>query len=187
MLGHRKNFKKFQMNEICKLDLKKAQDTKSTYLQKSTLFLNNCHQKLEKSNKFKKFTCLFLAVLGLHYCGLFSSHVKLGLLSSYHVQPSHCSGSLVVEHGLQSTRASVAVVRGLNSCSSWALDHSSVVVVHEPSCSSASGILPTQVSNPCPLNWQADSPLLRHQGSPKQILDLQKKIKVHNNKEEFNK
>ena len=52
MLGHRKNFKKFQMNEICKLDFKKAQDTKSTYLQKSTLFLNNCHPKLEKSNKF---------------------------------------------------------------------------------------------------------------------------------------
>ena len=42
----------------------------------------------------------------------------------------------------------------------------SVVVVHRPSCSAACGIFPDQGSNPCPLNWQADSQPLRHQGSP---------------------
>ena len=43
----------------------------------------------------------------------------------------------------------------------------SVIVAHGPSCSAACGILPDQGSNPCPLHWQADSPPLRHQGSPR--------------------
>ena len=34
---------------------------------------------------------------------------------------------------------------------------SSVVVAHGLSCPVARGILPDQGSNPCPLNWQADS------------------------------
>ena len=34
------------------------------------------------------------------------------------------------------------------------------------SCSVACGILPDQGSNPCPLNWQADSYPLDHQGNP---------------------
>ena len=42
----------------------------------------------------------------------------------------------------------------------------SVVVAHGPSCSMACGIFPDQGSNPCPLNWLADSQPLRHQGSP---------------------
>ena len=42
----------------------------------------------------------------------------------------------------------------------------SVVVAHGPSCSAACGILPDQGLNPCPLQWQADSQPLRHQGSP---------------------
>ena len=42
----------------------------------------------------------------------------------------------------------------------------SVVVAHGLSCSAACGIFPDQGSNPCPLHWQADSPPLRHQGSP---------------------
>ena len=33
----------------------------------------------------------------------------------------------------------------------------SVVVMHGPSCSVSCGILRDQVSNPCPLHWQADS------------------------------
>ena len=45
----------------------------------------------------------------------------------------------------------------------------SVVVAHGPSCSAACGIFPDQVSNPCPLHWQADSQPLRHQGSPGNI------------------
>ena len=46
----------------------------------------------------------------------------------------------------------------------------SVIVAHGPSCSAACGILPDQGSNPCPLNWQADSQPLRHQGSPSPVL-----------------
>ena len=42
----------------------------------------------------------------------------------------------------------------------------SVIVAHGPGCSVACGIFPDQGSNPCPLHWQADSQLLRHQGSP---------------------
>ena len=42
----------------------------------------------------------------------------------------------------------------------------SVIVAHGPSCSAACGILPDWGSNPCPLNWQADSQPLCHQGSP---------------------
>ena len=42
----------------------------------------------------------------------------------------------------------------------------SVIVAHGPSCSAACGIFPDQGSNPCPLHWQEDSQLLRHQGSP---------------------
>ena len=42
----------------------------------------------------------------------------------------------------------------------------SVIVAHGPSCSAACGIFPDQGSNPCPLHWQADSQLLRHQGRP---------------------
>ena len=42
----------------------------------------------------------------------------------------------------------------------------SATVAHGPSCSAACGIFPDQCSNPCPLNWQADSQPLRHQGSP---------------------
>ena len=41
-----------------------------------------------------------------------------------------------------------------------------VIVAHGPSCSVACGIFPDQGSNPCPLNWQADSQPLCHQGSP---------------------
>ena len=55
--------------------------------------------------------------------------------------------SLAVEHGLCGVQASVVVVRGLR-------------------CSVAGGIFPDQGSNLCFLNWQVDSVLLSHQGSP---------------------
>ena len=46
----------------------------------------------------------------------------------------------------------------------------SAVVAHGLSCSAACGIVPDQSSNPCPLDWQADSQPLRHQGSPNSFL-----------------
>ena len=62
---------------------------------------------------------------------------------------------------------------GFSSCSTWALvvaprlqSTGAAVVAHGPSCSAACGILPDQGSNPCPLQWQADSQPLHHQGSP---------------------
>ena len=42
----------------------------------------------------------------------------------------------------------------------------SVVVAHGPSCSAACGIFPDQGSNPCLLDWQADSQPLCRQGNP---------------------
>ena len=45
----------------------------------------------------------------------------------------------------------------------------SVIVAHGPSCSAACGIFPDQGPNLCPLNWQADSQPLRHQGSPHKL------------------
>ena len=42
----------------------------------------------------------------------------------------------------------------------------SVIVAHGPSCSAACGIFPDRGTNPCPLQWQADSQPMRHQGSP---------------------
>ena len=41
------------------------------------------------------------------------------------------------------------------------------IMAHGPSRFAARGILPDQGPNPRPLNWQADSQPLRHQGSPK--------------------
>ena len=48
----------------------------------------------------------------------------------------------------------------------------SVVVAHGPSRSTACGIFPDQDSNPCPLHWQADSPPLHHQGSPRDFISM---------------
>ena len=39
----------------------------------------------------------------------------------------------------------------------------SVVEAHRLGCSAACGIFPDQGSNPCPVNWQADSHPLHHQ------------------------
>ena len=81
--------------------------------------------------------------------------------------------SLVAEHRLLGTQASVASACGLSSCSSRALQpRGSTAVAHGLSCSTASGasrgsgILPDQGSNPCLLHWQVDSLPLSHQGSP---------------------
>ena len=56
--------------------------------------------------------------------------------------------------------ACLAVERGL-----WGTQ-ASAVMAHGLSCSVACGTLLDQGSNPCPLDWQADSLPLDHQGSP---------------------
>ena len=76
--------------------------------------------------------------------------------------------SLVVASGVHSSSryAGLSLSRPLLLRSTGSRCGGSVVVAHGPSCSAACGIFPDQGSNPCPLNWQADSQPLRHQGSP---------------------
>ena len=62
------------------------------------------------------------------------------------------AASLVAEHGLQGSRASVAVAHQLCSCSMQALSTSSVVMVHGLSCPEACGIFPDQGLNLCLLH-----------------------------------
>ena len=62
--------------------------------------------------------------------------------------------------------AGLSLLRPLLLRSTGSRRASSVVVAHGPTCSAACGIFPDQGWNPCPLNWQADSQPLRHQGSP---------------------
>ena len=54
---------------------------------------------------------------------LFCSCGKWGLLSSCGARVSHLVASLLAEHRLKSTWASVAVTCGLSSCGSRALEH----------------------------------------------------------------
>ena len=89
-----------------------------------------------------------MAVLGLRFCArAFSSCSERGPLFIAVRGPFTVAASLVAEPRLQTYR--------LSSCGSRA------------SCSVACGIFLDQGSNPCPLNWQADSQPLRHQGSPR--------------------
>ena len=97
-------------------------------------------------NKFIYFIYLFLAVGSSLLC---AGSLQLWQAGATHcgVQASHCGG---LPHC------------GTRALGVWA----SVVVAHGLIFSMACGIFPDQVSNPCPLHWQADSQPLRHQGSP---------------------
>ena len=68
-------------------------------------------------------------------------------------------GSLAVEHGLWSTRASVIEAPGHEGAGP-------MVVMHGLRCSPACEIVPGLGSNLCLLHWQADSSPLDDQGSP---------------------
>ena len=76
--------------------------------------------------------------------------------------------SLVVASGGHSSLqcSGLSLSRPLLLLSTGSRRAGSAIVAHGPSCSAACGILPDQGSNPCPLQWQADSQPLRHQGSP---------------------
>ena len=86
--------------------------------------------------------------------------------------------SLVVASGGHSSSrcAGLSLSRPLLLRSTGSRCAGSAVVAHRPSCSAACGIFPNQGSNPHALHWQADSPPLRHQGSPKQIFLKRRKI-----------
>ena len=90
-----------------------------------------------RSQLFLK-VCLFLAALGLRCCAqAFSSCSEWGLL-------------FVIEWGLLIT---VASCWGVQDLGTWAW----VVALHGLSGPAASGLLPDQGLNPCPLHWQAGS------------------------------
>ena len=80
--------------------------------------------------------------------------------------------SLVAASGGHSSSrwAGLSLSRPLSLRSSGSSRAGSGAVAHRLSCSAACGIFPDQGSNPCPLNWQADSQSLRHQGSPQNHL-----------------
>ena len=80
--------------------------------------------------------------------------------------------SLVAESGGHSSSRcmGLSLSRPLLLRSTGSRRAGSVIVAHELSCSAACGIFPDQGSNPCPLQWQADSQPLRHQGSPRVCL-----------------
>ena len=84
--------------------------------------------------------------------------------------------SLVAASGGHSSSrcAGLSLSRSLLLRSTSSRRSGSVVVAHGPSCSTACGIFPDQGSNPCPLHWQADSQPLRHQGSPTEIILMQR-------------
>ena len=95
--------------------------------------------------------------------------------------------SLVVASGGHSSLrcAGLSLSRPLLLWSTGSRRAGSVVVARGPSCSAACGIFPDQGSNPCPMHWQADSKLLRHQGSPRYILNLQQVMKKEKDGLEF--
>ena len=117
--------------------------------------LNHCATR-EAQHIFTLTNLYFFIYLWLRWvfvaaCGL-SLVVASGGYSSLRYTCFFCFGARALGMG-----ASVVVAHGLSSCGSWALEHSSVAVTHELSCSAACGIFPDQVSNPCPLHWQADT------------------------------
>ena len=73
--------------------------------------------------------------------GFFSHCSKWGLLSICGTRASHCSG-------FSSCRSQVLGCRVSVVAPLWLWSTGSVVVVHEPNCSTARGILPDQGSNP---------------------------------------
>ena len=70
--------------------------------------------------------------------------------------------SLMEEHGALGMRASVAAAHALGCCSSQALEHRLIVVVHRLSCCTAYGIFLDQGSNLYLLHWLVDSLPLSH-------------------------
>ena len=112
------------------------------------------------------YLCIYFGCTGsLLLLGLFSSCE--GLLSSCGVWMGLSLWSfLCYKAQAVGTWALVAVVGGLNRCSSWALESSPVDVAHGLSCAAACGIFPNQLSNPCLRHRYADSLPLSHQGSP---------------------
>ena len=108
----------------------------------------------------------FLAVLGLH------CYTGFSLLCGKWVLFSIMVASLVAEHGLEGTWASVVVVCGLSSCGTGALEHRLHSCGAGLSRSVTCGIFPEQGSCPWLLHWPADSTTEPPQDPPVLVLFL---------------
>ena len=106
---------------------------------------------------FFKFYLFIYLFIYLWLCWVF---VSVGGLSLVAASGGHSSSRCV---GLSLSRPLLLRSTGSRRAGS-------VIVAHGPSCSVACGIFPDQGLNPCPLNWQADSQPLRHQGSPHSLI-----------------
>ena len=113
----------------------------------------------------------------LLHAGFLSSCGEQGLLfKGCGARASHCGGFSFCGARAPDVWASAIVAHRLGSCGSQALSTGSVVVVHGLSCLAACGIFLDQGSNLCPLNWQADSQPLHHQGSQCSFLVTRKAV-----------
>ena len=106
------------------------------------------------------FISLFLAVLGLHCCSVFSSRGERGLLSSRSACTSHC-------HDFSYCTAQALGHVGFSSCGSWALDN------RLSSCGSQAWLLRSTWESSQIRDWthisstgKQDSLPLSYQGSP---------------------
>ena len=129
----------------------------------------NGERKERNKESFFFFINLFILFIFIFGC-VGSSLLRVGFLqlqragATLHcgAWASHCGDLSRCGARAPGAQASAVVARGLQSAGS--------VVAHGLSCSATCGILPDQVSNPCPLHWQADSQgSLRRQGTPRII------------------
>ena len=97
-----------------------------------------------------------------------SSQLREGPLQSRRAGSTPCRGARAPHRGGLSCRGAQAPgARAQQLRPAGSRAHAgSAAVAHGPSRSAAREIPPDQGPNPCPLNRQADSQPLRHQGSP---------------------
>ena len=117
---------------------------------------------------------LYLFYIFIYLLNYFWQHWVFVAVQGLFLVEASGSHSLVALHRLlmwwflllQSTGSRA---RGVSSCGSWILEHSSILGAHRLSCSTACGIFLEQGSNPCSLHWRVDSLPLDHQRSPKSL------------------
>ena len=109
---------------------------------------------------------LFLAVLSVCCCLGFPLVGASGVCSPVAVCRLLIVGAPLVELGILGVRASELQLGGSVAVALERWSTGSIAVAHRLSCSEACVIFPDQGSNPCLLQWQADSSSLSLQGSP---------------------
>ena len=78
-------------------------------------------------------------------------------------------GAMPGLHCCAGSSLAVAGGGGYSQAAVWGLQQLQILALF---CFAACGILPDQGCNPCLLHWQVDSSPLSHQGSPRNVLNL---------------